>query len=281
MSNDSNRFNLILVVDSIPAGELNSAKRLFEDVQTYAAAHAPSPAVELIRIESADKFILLLRELVPKAREHDVIPLLHIECHGDEDGFQFADGSMLDWHELKEPISTLNVATQLNLFVIVAACVGGAFGRVLTMGDRAPFWGMIGPTRSMLPSELESAYRALYQTLLETKSPAKAIDAFDASTGEGDFWRTTAQGMFQKGWLKYAQDHSSDEALAIRTERMLEMARKQDIQPLPTTQQLEALLIHHEPRAFERFRETFFMIDLFEDHRQRFQVDYVPSRAAL
>ena len=112
---DSNRFNQILVVDSIPIGEYNTAKRLFTDLQTYAIAYSPSPAVHYVRVESADEFVQCVMKCRKDAEKYDIVPMLHIECHGDEDGFRFADGSLADWDELKVPITELNVATGLNL----------------------------------------------------------------------------------------------------------------------------------------------------------------------
>jgi hypothetical protein len=272
---DANRFNQILVIDSIPTGELNTAKRLFEDLETYAAAYSPSPAVQYVRVESGDELIEQISKCRKDVVERDVVPMLHIECHGDEDGFQFADGSLADWEELKSPITELNVATRLNLLIAVAACTGGAIAKVLRMSDRAPFWGLIGPTRAVTASALEKAYRALYLTLLSTKSPAKAVEAMDAATEPGLFWRTTAQGLFEKGWAGYKKEHCSAEALEVRAKRMQERFKQLSGKSPPTVEELKVRLVTHEPKAFERFRATFFMYDLFPEHQTRFPVQYV------
>jgi len=271
---DSNRFNQILVVDSIPNGELNTAKRLFEDIKTYASAYSPSPAVQYVRVESGDGFIQCVIKCRKDADERDIIPMLHIECHGDEDGFQFADGSLADWEELKLPITELNIATRLNLMIAVAACTGGALAKVMRMSDRAPFWGLIGPTKILTAVELEKAYRALYLTLLSTKSPAKAVQAMDGATTPGLFWRTTSQGLFEKVWASYKKEHCNPVALESRAKRMREQLELASVLPLRTTDELKSGLLAHEPKSFERFRKTFFMCDLFPEHSTRFTVEY-------
>lgn len=273
---DVNRFNQILVVDSIPTGEFNTAKRLFEDLKTYASAYSPSPAVHYARVESGDELIQCISMCRKDADEQDIIPMLHIECHGDEDGFQFADGSLADWDELKLPITELNVATRLNLLIAVAACTGGALGKVVRMSDRAPFWGLIGPTKTLTAATLERAYRALYLTLLSTKSPAKAVEAMDAATEPGLFWRTTSQGLFEKGWAGYKREYCSAEALEVRAKRMRERLEKLSDKSPPSVADFKNRLVNHEPKAFERFRATFFMYDLFPEHSSRFPVEYVP-----
>ena len=273
---DSNHFNQILVVDSIPAGEYNTAKRLFEDLESYAVAYSPSPAIHYRRIENAADFIQCIRNCRIDAEERQIVPMLHIECHGDDDGFQFADGSLADWDELKLPVTELNIATGLNLMIAVAACTGGALAKVIGLGDRAPFWGLIGPTQTLSAGDLEKAYSALYLTLLSTKSPAKAVEAMDSATRPGLFWRTTSQGLFEKGWALYKNEHCTPEALELRANRMRERLKQEGVPILPSAEELKGRLVNHEPIAFERYRQTFFMCDLFPEHLGRFPVEYVP-----
>lgn len=272
---DSNRFNQILVVDSIPTGEYNTARRLFEDLEAYATAYPPSPAVRYMRVENAAEFFQCILMTKDNAEHRDVVPMLHIECHGDEDGFQFADGSLADWDELKVPITELNVATGLNLMVAVAACTGGALAKVMRMGDRAPFWGLIGPTRTLTAGELEKAYAALYLTLLSTKSPADAVKAMEQATAPGLFWRTTSQGLFEKVWRNYKSEHCTTAALEVRGRRMMDRLRESGDSPLPSMDELLRRFIAHEPIAFERYRQTFFMCDIFPEHSNRFPIEYV------
>lgn len=273
---DANRFNQILVVDSIPVGDRNTAKRLMEDLGSYSVAYPPSPAVRYVRVETSDEFIELINICRKDALKQDIIPMLHIECHGGEDGLQFADESLADWEELKLPITELNVATGLNLMIAVAACTGGALAKIIRMSDRAPFWGLIGPTKTIMPDALEKAYCALYLTLLKTKSPAEAVKAMDAATEPGLFWRTTAQGLFEKGWNGYKKQYCNPAALELRAKRIQERFTSLSEKNLPSLEQLKALLVNHEPKAFERYRNNFFMYDLFPEHQERFPIHYVP-----
>ncbi len=264
----SNRFNKILVIDSIPEDETNTAKRLFEDIETYTDAFPDSPFPEYIRIESGDDLIEVLSQCKELAISNDIYPMLHIECHGDENGFQFADKSILDWPELKEPLTELNIAMKLNLMVAVAACVGAAIVKTVTFTDRAPFWGMIGPTDTAMPNELETPFRALYQTLISEMSPSKAIAAFEDVAKEGLYWRTTAQGLFEKAWERYKSEYCTKVALDERLKRMQQQA------PQYSKKQLKGMLQESEPKSFERFRNTFFMFDKFPENMERFSVEY-------
>lgn len=270
---DSNRFNQILVVDSIPKGEYNTARRLFEDLETYATAYSPSPAVRYVRVENAAEFLQCILIAKGNAEQHDIIPMLQIECHGHEDGFQFADRSLVDRDELKVPITELNVATGLNLMIAVAACTGGALAKVMRMGDRAPFWGLIGPTRMLTAGELQKAYAALYLTLLSTKSLADAVKAMEQATAPGLFWRTTSQDLFEKVWRSYKSEHCTAAALEMRGRRMMDHLRESGTSPLPSMDELLSRFIAYEPIAFARYRQTFFMCDIYPEHSYRFPIE--------
>jgi hypothetical protein len=213
---DSNRFNQILFLDSLPTNESSMARRLYEDIETYAKFYSPSPAVRYIRIENPGALVECLARATDRASQDDVLPMLHIECHGNEHGLELADGSFVNWVELKQPITDLNIATRLNLMVAVAACTGGALINAVQISDRAPFWGLIGPTQELSASDLEKAFRALYLTLLSSKSPAKGVAAMNDASGAGLFLRTTSQGLFQKAWSMYKKNHCTPEELDIR-----------------------------------------------------------------
>jgi hypothetical protein len=277
---DANRFNQILLVDSIPAGELNTAKRLLDDLRVNAVAYAPSPALKYVRVESGDALLQCIDGTIEAAKSDDVIPMLHIECHGDEDGFALADGTFFDWDELKEPLTRLNVACRLNLLIAVAACTGGALGKIVRMSDRAPFWGLIGPTRTLSAGELEKAYRALYVTLISTRSPSEAVNAMDACTSQGSFWRTTAQRLFGEGWSRYKRIHCTQEALELRAHRMRDQLSHIPEHMRPSIDELKNRLLMHEPIAHHRFHRTFFMHDLYPEHSVRFPFDPAQQTAA-
>jgi hypothetical protein len=61
------RFNQILIVDSIPAGERNTARELYHDVGLRAQVFAPAPEVRYRRVESQAEFLMLLPELVSRS----------------------------------------------------------------------------------------------------------------------------------------------------------------------------------------------------------------------
>lgn len=268
---DSGAFNRILILDSIPLGEFPSARHLRDDLQTLAIAVAPSPKVDYQRIETLPELRASLESCVDAAKV-GVKTLIHLECHGHFDGFELSDGTVHPWATLKPALVALNIALKLELILVIAACEGGAFATAVTMSDRAPFWGLIGPTTPLSGPQLEAAFRAFYEVLLRDKSPAKAVEAMNVASAPAEFFRTTARGLFERAWQHYKSTHRHGVGLERRLVRMRERAAKENV--LISDDQLLASLAVSEPRSFARFRRTYFMQDLFPEHDKRFPMRY-------
>lgn len=129
----SNRLNAIVILDAVPDGELNTARRLREDLEDIASFRADGLRVRYARVQTLDHVEVSLSALLRDTRETGLLPLLHLEGHGfaDESGFALPDGKHCDWSKLKELITPLNIATGLNLMLVMTTCYGGSFARAI------------------------------------------------------------------------------------------------------------------------------------------------------
>lgn len=267
------RFNQILIADSIPIGEQNTARELYHDVALRAQVFVPAPLILYRRTESREALLALLAELTTSAATVGDIPVLHVECHGNGEGLAFANGSFATWAELKGPLTRLNVATSLNLLVVVAACDGSALTNTLGLTDRAPFHGLIGPIRRVLPEDLVRSYLALYETLLETRSARLAVEAMRAATPDTFIYRT-AEWMFQYGWDHYQRTQETPEARLERGRRMAANPPAEYDGPPIQAEHFAQLLADRNRDVFDTYRRNFFLCDLLPEHEARFNVRY-------
>ncbi|MCA0325860.1 MAG: hypothetical protein LCH89_09695 [Proteobacteria bacterium] len=259
-------FNQILIVDSLPDGQLNTAARLFADARDWAQAIGEVPQIANVRIPSSAAFLGLLGQLARQAARDAYVPLLHIECHGREEGLEFADGSGLTWDEMKPAFVALNVATRLNLIAVIAACHGGAIASFVRAEHRAPFWAFLAPKRQISVGDLEAALSAFYQTLLMTRSSERAMDALRATRAGQEFWQLSAQTIYRLIVEAYAERYLTVEAVQQQAERL--RARAAAHGAVWSQAQMEAMI--RDPGIFEDFRREFFMVDLYPEHAERF-----------
>lgn len=274
-----NRFNTVVILDSIPKGELNSARRLNEDLEIIASAKSPAPGITYARVETKNDFLGCINQIINFVEHNQVFPLIHLEAHGSEDGIQMAGGSQMSWVQIIDALIPLNIAMELNLLLVLATCHGGTFIRAISITDRAPVWGLIGPTQELSAGQIETDFGVFYRTFFETLSPTKALDALNQADSNNIYYRNTAEVFFNQVWKGYKNNHCTDEKLRERARKMYKKAKKEKIHSLQSVGHFKRQLKSQERGLFSRFRDTFFMCDLFPSHRDRFEITYEKSEA--
>jgi hypothetical protein len=168
----------VSVLESLPDGDRRTGKLLFEDIETIKLFRQRELKTELLCTKNKLEFLAHLAHVQSDASLGQV-PILHIECHGSTDhkGIVLADGTFLSWSELKPFFTSINVATRCNLLIILAACYGGYLGQIILPTDRAPCWGIIGPTNTVYPDELLSTFNAFYSELLASLDGNRSLAA--------------------------------------------------------------------------------------------------------
>ncbi len=276
---NANRFNYIVILDSIPDGDLNTARKLYEDLDICATAYSPTPGIAYLRVENEFQLFDYLDQLRGQNEKNNAFPLLHIESHGFEDGLQLADRSLVSWEQLKIGLVPLNIAMRLNLMVVLASCYGGAFIKAIDLSDRAPVWGLIGPTQEVGAGELGKDFGVFYRTLFSTGSPKASVEALNQVSSPNLYLRTTAEGFFYRVWHNYKEKQCTPKKLKQRGRRMRDSAKKQKISPLPKAAEFKKTLLRQESEAFNKFRDSYFMYDLYPENKDRFSVTYEKAEA--
>jgi hypothetical protein len=261
-------FNQILVIDSIPAGELNSARRLYEDISVLAKIVEEVPSILFQRAESWGEITNILKQCAEHAKHDSCIPLVHIECHGSPDGLQFADGSRATWADMKSELTPLNIATKLNLIVVISACHGSSIVQAVQVTERAPVWGFIGPNHGMSAHDLEVAFSRFYRTILETRSSEEAAEAMRSTADEGAFMVLSSETIFKVVVAGYRKNFEGEEIILKRARAL--QVKAEDGGVLLSVEKIVEIL--KDPAVLESRRRDFFMIDLYPEHENRFSV---------
>ena len=270
------RFSGIAILDAIPNGELNTARRLRENLEDVAAYCVEGLQVRYFRVATLHELERAIAVLGEDVKSSGLRPWLHFEGHGSryEDGFVTADGSPCSWTQLKELITPLNIATNFNLLLVLATCFGGSFARAIRATDRAPLLGLIGPTREISIGEVEIDFAAFYETFFQTSSLKEAVSALTARASSDLYFRTTAQRFFYDIWARYKRHECTEEKIAERARRMYREAKSQKLASTPSVGRLKRSIRSAESVLFEKYRDTYFMYDLNASNRTRFPVTY-------
>ena len=273
------RFNTVVIIDSVRGDEMQTGRALYDDLRDIANQCSPVPAVRFARAGSTAELSAAIGQQESHAASGGSYPMLHIEAHGNESGIELANGELVGWDQMREFLVPLNIATRLNLIVTVAACQGGNIGKSIRLTDRAPVWGLIGPARDLSAGRLRQDFGSFYQTLIREQSPKAAIDALHAGESSGAYFQATAEGLFYKGWRSYQLSYCTAGQLDRRARKMHKDAKNRGINPVPHVGHLRRTLVQQDPVAFDKYRDRYFMCDLFPEHRMRFDVTYEKAKA--
>ncbi|AJK47379.1 hypothetical protein [Burkholderia plantarii] len=212
-------FTRVVIVESLKDREFKSGDELRKYLDGFRDDRNDVPPVEFVKIGSAEEFKGLIDQLVHEAHEKADRPILHIETHGwgNATGIVFSDKSDINWNDLREILAPLNVATEFNLVVCMAACFGGHFVEELRPGQTAPCMAVIGPSHVTDGPELLGRFRDFYRVLFDTLNANDAVDALrSARLTEGDFLTVTAIEWFSNTLIGYVEKSCTTDELERR-----------------------------------------------------------------
>lgn len=271
-----NHFNTITIIDSIPTGEWNTARQLRDDLEIISVAFAKELHVELIRVENYLDLQEGLNRILSNTKNKGQFPLIHLEAHGldNENGFSLANGSGCSWKELKEMVTPINVAMGLNLMIVMATCYGGSFSKAIMTTDRAPLWGLLGPVRELSANQVKLDFGKFYRVFFETKSGSAAIKVLNNGNPQDLYFMTSARKWFYDVWKNYKQEQCTEQKLKERARKMYRKLKADRVPRIPGIGSLKRNIKSSEERLFTKFRDIYFMCDLFSENRERFHVSY-------
>lgn len=227
--------------------------------------------------KTKQEVISAIERATNRAEQSAMVPILHLEAHGNEFGLAPSNANateFLNWDELTEPLQGLNLATRCNLIVFVAACTGFAGILALVRGPRAPAVALVGPDANVISSNLLEGTKEFYRRLMKGNMELQDIAA-SASQQAGTVFEPEPFSTLAYESLVESQIISmrpSEQRLRLDRIRQLMLAENQlsaaeielrltFLSPIPSAVQLQQIW------------DEMFMIDLYPENRARFSVD--------
>lgn len=265
----------IWIIEWLPSSDQHTGKLLHEWMQErrpdWSTYFECSSKLEVISsIERATNL----------AKNSGMIPVLHLEAHGDETCLGGPDDSggveLLTWDELTQPLQRLNLATCCNLVVVVAACIGFAGIKALVRGPRAPAIALVGPDAPIMTSSLLSATKEFYRHWMDDNPKLHEI-AIGASREAGTVsfeWEPFAvlayDALSELLIISMRGDQQCVQMNRIR-QRMVE-ANRWSLAEIE--RRLARVSASFHVKLIQRMWDEMFMIDIYPDNRERFGVNW-------
>jgi hypothetical protein len=267
------RFSKIYIAESIPSGEDQTGRRLYQALQPLPAALKRPIQIVHVDVPTRVAFEAFLEGVV-----RDIscghTPLLHIECHGNDDGIGLANRKdFIAWYELRDYLVPINIATRMNLIVSIAACYGAYAIKELVPSARAPFLAALSTDRTAYPEELYQGFAAFYTTLLETLDGDEALQQLKHNSLGAPFFFIDALGHFKLIYRNYLAKQCTPEQYRQRAQVIQDSQRDSGC-PITDLDEIYKFLVEDQQPAFERLWREHFLVDLYPANAERFPASY-------
>jgi hypothetical protein len=241
-------INMIVVIESLREDDWKTGRLIREDLEVVALPYAQNLEVHYKTARDAAEFEFLLQELEAYVRVSGRAPCLHIQCHGDADGLQLTDGSRMLWDRLKPLLVNINLASRMNLFLVLACCYGGYFAAECRYHEPVPFAYILGPGKAIAADPLFALNTAFYGELLKTRNVTQALTVAGGVRPDIAYFSMSAVGIFRVALTGRIEREESAEARA----------------------RIKAI----EEPVFDNYRRRFFALDQFPENADRFAITY-------
>ena len=162
-------YSTIEIIDClVPGKDLQTGRALYERLRDLTPDGAPR--VKRHCISSEAEFWTCLNNI-----ETECVSgwkaIIHIEAHAGKLGLEVPNtgsstSSIIPWNVLVDRFRGINVASDFNLGVFVAACEGIEAIRPMTIKKPAPYMFLVGPTAPLPAEALETAAQDFYHEIL-------------------------------------------------------------------------------------------------------------------
>ncbi|WP_459574485.1 hypothetical protein [Cupriavidus sp. 8B] len=229
--------------------------------------------------KNSSEVIDSIQQAAASARQTGMIPVLHLEAHGGEEGLEGpGDGGgreLLSWDRLTGPLQQLNLATHCNLVLVVAACTGFAGIKALGQGPYAPAIAIVGPDSEVTPTNLLQGMKELYRRWIGWEPVLRDIvaSASHEATTVGFEWESFTVLAFDAFTKHFILSMRPDERRR-RVDRLRKKLLAQGkLTPTEIECRLRGLPLFPSVQEMQRLWDKMFMIDSCPDNRERFGVD--------
>lgn len=269
------RSTNIWIVEWLPSNEQRTGLLLHEWMEDRRPGWS-----EYSICENKQEVILSIERATNRAKKSGMIPVLHLEAHGDEIGLGGPNGTggmeLLTWDEFTEPLQRLNLMTRCNFVVVVASCIGFAGIKALVRGPRAPAVALVGPDAKIMTSRLLSATKEFYRLWMDENPNLNEI-VVSASQQAGSV------SFELEPFAVLAYDAMGEQLIVLMRQDQQRLRVDQFRQRMLAENRWSAAEIEHRLSRFspslqadviQRLWDEMFMIDLYPDNQERFGVDW-------
>lgn len=268
------KFNKISIVESLGSSDKKTGEALAHDLNLLEVFHDKGVTIEFLNIDTPEELLIHIKNLSEDAGK-GTYPILQIEAHGSEDKQSLVlNKGSIRWLELEPSLRELNVSTKCNLIVVMATCFGAFASAAISLLDRAPFWGIIGPETTTSGPQILSSLTNFYTAIYSGDNSKKLLESLNSYPVESQLKLMTCEWFFIKAYRYYIHNYCNEKVLDERVIRVKKRILLQGAKAIPDDKEVLEFLRPKGRLQFEAWLNNFFMVDLFPENVNKISAEY-------
>lgn len=164
------RNNGLIIFDALAETEMQTGRRLHEDILDYCQEIDRQDYCTYYKIKSKQMLIEALKMVLTECKAGVLYPILHFECHGDQDKglYVHASEEYITWEEIIRYIAEINQATKNNTGVVLAACYGFEISKFVTFTAPCPFNYVVASQDEIQAGQLRDVIFLFYKATVQS-----------------------------------------------------------------------------------------------------------------
>ncbi len=168
----------------------SEGRLLKESLELNSIPHSYRNVVNKEMFEKALKSGLLEEQM---KRDGNMIPIIHISAHGNDEGIGLTAGDFVSWQELKGLIAIINQASGGILFLCLSSCEGfNACEMAMEIDGELPYFALVSHVGKPTWSDAAVAYTSFYHLINKGYYIKDAVNGMKEASGDIGFDLTTA-----------------------------------------------------------------------------------------
>lgn len=258
-------------VESLEPGDLKTYQDL-EDVINNRRKKAEELNYELHNVTDRNSLENVFQKILDDIANDGVIPLLHFDMHGYEDGIGLNSGEIIDWDDIADHLIEINKAANMQLFVCSGACFGVGMVKITNFMKRAPYSVLVGPNGSIKAKYISEFYRGLYKEYLDTGDIENFFKRTDLIPEKfSAIWVKTAYDMLFD--IETAKKNGSYNDAFVHWVQNIFEGNKDDYSSKELLKKFDDWFVKNSNKIKKDRFDEFFMIDLYPKNAEIYKFD--------
>ena len=247
-------YSKIYICEALQGDELSTGTQLAKDI--LEPCKMEGILMDFCKVSDKREFMAFMNWVELQTREQGVFPIIHLEIHGNESGLGLPSNETIKWAEFSYICRAINEHCLNNLLVVLAVCHGYHSVLQVNITKLTPFCSLIGPTATVLDTQIAEDFPIFYKTLLNSND----LDLAFSTLGES-YRLYRCEELFAKSLVAYINKHCRGGGLQERVEELLTEANQSPSELSIGDKRKRIKESITNPDRLETYRNKFLMAD--------------------